>query len=233
MIVTFVVSTTLVLGGMALGRMIARSLVPRRDADPAAEKDEAKTGADPKKDAQTKDAPRAAPPASAPSAAASEGDALDGFPCQLGDVLTRPGGDEAWLAGGVVFSEDVPVAVLFIAPDAGHDRAIYVRREPEAAFLWMKPVEERSFVAAQEPPSAIEHEGVRFERRRRLPLRAKRIGTGAPDLGDEVLLAEYVSPGTERMIVVHHGGRARAFHGDRLEPGMVDVLPSGRTTLDA
>ena len=139
MIVTFVVSTTLVLGGMALGRMIARSLVPRRDGDPTDEKDAAKSGTE-KKEAETKDAPRAAPGPSAAAAALSEGDSLDGFPCHLGDVLTRPGGDEAWLAGGVVFSEDVPVAVLFIAPDAGHDRAIYVRREPEAAFLWMKPV---------------------------------------------------------------------------------------------
>jgi hypothetical protein len=232
MIVTFVVSTTLVLGGMALGRMIARSLVPRRDGGPTDPKDEAKTEADGKK-SEAKEPPRTTTPAGATPPGEPEGDGLHGFPCQLGDVLTRPGGDEAWLAGGVVFSEDVPVAVLFIAPDAGHDRAIYVRREADAPFLWMKPVEERSFVAAQEPPSAIEHEGVRFERRRRLPLRAKRIGTGAPDLGDEVLVAEYVSPGTERMIVVHHGGRARAFHGDLLEATMVDVLPSGRTTLDA
>ncbi len=224
MIVTFVVSTTLVLGGMALGRMIAKSLVPKTDKpEDALKKDETKAkeaAQEPVKEPEKKEAK--------PSTTS-----LDGFPCQLGDVLTRPGGDEAWLAGAVVFSEDVPVSVLFIAPDAGHDRAIYVRREPDAPFFWLRPVEEKSLVAAAEPPSALEHQGVRFERKRRLPLRAKRIGTGAPDLGEEVLVAEYGSPGTERMVVVQHGGRARAFHGDMLEAGMVDVLPSGKSTLDA
>jgi len=224
MIVTFVVSTTLVLGGMALGRMIAKSLVPKTEKaeDEAKAPDTKATDApkDPVKEPEKKEAKPAAP-------------SLEGFPCQLGDVLTRPGGDEAWLAGAVVFSEDVPVAVLFIAPDAGHDRAIYVRREPDAPYFWLRPVEDKSLVAAAEPPSALEHAGVRFERKRRLPLRAKRIGTGAPDLGEEVLVAEYGSPGTERMVVVQHGGRARAFHGDMLEPNMIDVLPSGKSTLDA
>lgn len=221
MIVTFVVSSTLVLGGMALGRMIAKSLVPKNGEAEDAPKDEAKGAASAPPKAPAKAKEEAPPPPS-----------LDGFPCQLGDVLTRPGGDEAWLAGAVVFSEDVPVSVLFIAPDAGHDRAIYVRKEPESPYFWLKPVEEKSLVAAAEPPSAIEHRGVRFERRRRLPLRAKRIGTGAPDLGEEVLVAEYGSPGTERMVVVQHGGRSRAFHGDMLEPGIVDVLPSGKSTLE-
>ena len=224
MIVTFVVSTTLVLGGMALGRMIAKSLVPKSDKpEDALKKDETKA-----KEAAQEPVTEPEKKEAKPSTTS-----LDGFPCQLGDVLTRPGGDEAWLAGAVVFSEDVPVSVLFIAPDAGHDRAIYVRREPDAPFFWLRPVEEKSLVAAAEPPSALEHQGVRFERKRRLPLRAKRIGTGAPDLGEEVLVAEYGSPGTERMVVVQHGGRARAFHGDMLEAGMVDVLPSGKSTLDA
>jgi hypothetical protein len=223
MIVTFVVSTTLVLGGMALGRMIAKSLVPKGERA-----DEAKVPEAPKT-TEPKDPPKEPPPVQAPKDATG----LDGFPCQLGDVLTRPGGDEAWLAGAIVFSEDVPVAVLFIAPDAGHDRAIYVRRESESPYFWLKPVDDKTLLSSSEPPSALEHEGVRFERRRRLPLRAKRIGTGAPDVGEEVLVAEYASPGTERMIVVQHAGRARAFHGDMLEASMIDVLPSGKATLDA
>ncbi|HRH01209.1 MAG TPA: hypothetical protein PLR99_33460 [Polyangiaceae bacterium] len=213
MLITFVVSTTLVLGGMALGRVIARSLVSKDPQDGE--------GAGP----PTKEAP-AVPDAPAPASP------LDGFPCQLGDVLTRPGGDEAWLAGALVLSEDVPVAVLFIAPDAGHDRAIYTRREADAPFLWLKPVDAGDLVSLAEPPSSIEHEGVRFERRRRLPLSARRIGTGAPDVGASVIVAEYASPGTERMLVMQHEGRSRVWHGDMLEPGMVDVLPSGRSTLE-
>ena len=226
MIVTFVVSTTLVLGGMALGRMIAKSLVPKGEngAEPKGPEDELPKAAAPK------DPPKEVSAVKDPPKDATS---LEGFPCQLGDVLTRPGGDEAWLAGAVVFSEDVAVSVLFIAPDAGHDRAIYVRREPDAPYFWLKPVDDKALASSAEPPSALEHEGVRFERRRRLPLRAKRIGTGAPDVGEEVLVAEYGSPGTERMLVVHHAGRARAFHGDMLEASMIDVLPSGKSTLDA
>ncbi len=224
MIVTFVVSTTLVLGGMALGRMIAKSLVPK------GEKADETKGPEAPKTTAPKDPPKEPPPVQEPPKDATS---LEGFPCQLGDVLTRPGGDEAWLAGAIVFSEDVPVAVLFIAPDAGHDRAIYVRREAESPYFWLKPVDGKDLLSSSEPPSALEHEGVRFERRRRLPLRAKRIGTGAPDVGEEVLVAEYASPGTERMIVVQHAGRARAFHGDMLEASMIDVLPSGKATLDA
>ena len=219
MLITFVVSTTLVLGGMALERVIARSLVA---------KDPQEGGEGPPPAA----APAAAPAAPGPPAPSPTSDALEGFPCQLGDVLTRPGGDEAWLAGGLVLSEDVPVAVLFIAPDAGHDRAIYARRETDAPFLWLKPVDPGALVSLAEPPSSIEHEGVRFERRRRLPLSARRIGTGAPDVGSSVIVAEYASPGTERMLVVQHDGRARVWHGDMLEPGMVDVLPSGRSTFE-
>lgn len=226
MIITFVVSTTLVLGGMALGRMIAKNLVPKGDKP-----NDEKVNDGPKA-AATKEAPMPAAP-KAETTTARDTTSLEGFPCQLGDVLTRPGGDEAWLAGAIVFAEDVPVAVLFIAPDAGHDRAIYVRREADAPFFWLKPVDSKTLMSSSEPPSALEHEGVRFERRRRLPLRAKRIGTGAPDVGDEVLVAEYGSPGTERMIVVQHAGRARVFHGDMLEASMIDVLPSGKATLES
>lgn len=222
MIITFVVSTTLVLGGMAIGRAIAKGLVPKGE-----EQDDKKTPDDPKV-AETK-APEAPKPA---VKKADPSISLDGFPCQLGDVVTRPGGDEAWLAGGIVFSEDVAVSVLFIAPDAGHDRAIYVRKEADSPYFWLKPVDAKSLVSASEPPSALEHEGVRFERKRRLPLRARRIGSGAPDVGDEVLVAEYGSPGTERMLVVQHAGHARVWHGDMLESSMIDVLPSGKSTLD-
>src|SRR5439155_880129 len=54
-------------------------------------------------------------------------DPLDGFACKLGDVIIRAGGDEAWLAGALVLAEDAPVAVLFVAPEAGSDRAVRAR----------------------------------------------------------------------------------------------------------
>ncbi len=220
MLITFVVSSTLVLGGMALGRMIARGLMTKNG--------EAKDAKDADPKAQAPPAKEEKPPAK-PQVSTS----LEGFPCQLGDVLTRPGGDEAWLAGALVFSEDVPVSVLFIAPDAGEDRGIYVRPEPTPSFLWLRPIDAKAVMAASEPPSSIEHQGVRFERLRRLPLRARRLGTGAPDVGEEVIVAEYGSPGVDRIVVVANEGAARAWRGDALDMAMVDVLPSGKSTLDS
>ena len=64
--------------------------------------------------------PRGAPPAAGPPPAT--------FPCKLGDVVVRAAeGDEAWLAGVLMFEEDRPVAALFVAPEAGGNRAVFVR----------------------------------------------------------------------------------------------------------
>jgi hypothetical protein len=157
---------------------------------------------------------------------------LDGFPCQLGDVLLRLTGEEAWLAGGLVLSEDAPVAALFVAPEAGHDCAIYVRPQPREAVYWMAPLDPGAVLVGGEPPSSVEHGGVRFDRVRRLPLRPKRIGVGAPDVGDAVVLAEYASAGSERLLVMRStSGTSRAYRGEELEPSSFEVIASGRSTL--
>ena len=69
-----------------------------------------------------------------------------------------------------------------------------------------------------EPPSSVEHGGIRFDRVRRLPLRPKRIGVGAPDVGDAVILAEYASAGSERLLVMRSTtGTSHAYRGEELE----------------
>lgn len=157
---------------------------------------------------------------------------LEGFVCQLGDVLVRVTGEEAWLAGGVVFSEEIPVAVLFVAPDAVHDCAIYVRAS-RGSLLWLEPLDPSALLVGGEPPSSVEHGGVRFERTRRLPLRPRRIGVGAPNLGDAVVVAEYASAGSERLLVLKsNAGEVRAYRGLELERGSYEVIASGATTLD-
>ncbi|MEO6418827.1 MAG: hypothetical protein ABIP39_05440, partial [Polyangiaceae bacterium] len=83
-----------------------------------------------------------------------------------------------------------------------------------------------------EPPSSLEHNGERFDRVRRLPFRAERLGTGAPDVGEEVVVAEYKSLPGERMLVIVGSKVARAWRGMLLEPGMYDVLASGKSTLE-
>jgi hypothetical protein len=164
--------------------------------------------------------------------AAKEG-SLEGFPCQLGDVLMRLTGEEAWLAGGLVLSEEVPVAALFVAPDAKQDCVIYVRPPPRDAVFWLEPLDPGAVLVAGEPPSSVEHGGVRFDRARRLPLRPRRIGVGAPDVGDAVLVAEYNSAGAERLLVLKAtSGVTKAYRGVELEPSMFEVIPSGSSTLD-
>ncbi|MBX3216570.1 MAG: hypothetical protein KF850_31330 [Labilithrix sp.] len=159
---------------------------------------------------------------------------LDGFVCQLGDVLTRITGEEAWLAGGVVLSEEIPVAVLFVAPEAGRDCAIYARARPGGSVFWLEPLDPSAILVGGDPPSAVEHGGVRFERARRLPLRPRRIGVGAPDVGDAVVVAEYVSAGAERLLVLKgNAGVVHAYRGVELERASFEVIASGDTTLES
>jgi hypothetical protein len=157
---------------------------------------------------------------------------LEGFPCQLGDVVIRVTGEEAWLAGGLVLCEEGPVAALFVAPDARSDCALYVRPRPRESVFWMKPLDAGAVLVGGEPPSSVEHGGIRFDRVRRLPLRPRRIGVGAPVLGDALILAEDASVGAERLIVMRGtSGTSCAFRGEELEPGSYEVIASGRSTL--
>lgn len=251
----------LVVAGTSGALMVGRWLARRRDeanklagaaADekdaPAEDADEARARAEVEAEAPVQDDgdPPAEPkrkgtvdpPAAKKGAARSlpEGARvqLEGFVCQLGDVLMRITGEEAWLAGGVVLSEEIPVAVLFVAPDAVHDCVIYVRARPRDGLLWLEPLDPSSVLVGGEPPSAVEHGGIRFERTRRLPLRPRRIGVGAPDVGDAVVVAEYASTGAERLLVLKgNAGVVRAYRGLELDRGSYEVIASGDTTLES
>jgi hypothetical protein len=152
-------------------------------------------------------------------------DPLEGFFCHLGDVILAKTGEEAWLAGALVFRERLPMAALFVAPEAGTDRAIFVRPMPETSLLWLAPTAEGSLEIGREPPSSLEHAQERFERTRRIPYRVERIGTGAPDVGLDVILAEYRAATGDRLIVITGAGQERAWRGRVLEEGTYDLLP--------
>ena len=219
-------------GAIFVGRWIAkrREAPARPDADAKDEKKDDDAAREKKEnagDAADKREKRMAKRDDAP-------EQLDGFPCQLGDVLMRMTGEEAWLAGGLVLSEEVPVAALWVAPDAGHDVAIYARPKPRDAVYWLEPLDPGAVLVAGEPPTSVEHAGIRFDRVRRLPLRPKRVGVGAPDVGDAVIIAEYASAGADRLLVVKSttGQGARAWRGLELEPSSYEVIASGKKTLE-
>jgi hypothetical protein len=219
--VSLLVTSILVAGGVLLGRWIARGGRPDAKQEQDERTPEPKPEPPPVKE-EKKPPRRAVPP-----------DALFAdMPCKLGDVVIRAGGDEAWLAGAAVFSEQHVVAALFVAPDAGADRAIYVRPRPAPQLLWLEAIPPGDLILGAEPPTSVEHAGVRYERARRLPVKVERYGSGAPDVGEQVIVAEYTSQGFDRLLVITGAGTARAWAGSALEEGMYDVLPSGRSTLD-
>jgi hypothetical protein len=237
----------LIVGGASGAAFVGRWLARRRGAPTDSKPASADGGGGDDASVAGARAPEALPSASVPAAGAStkafkkpsarkvEGPHahLEGFPCQLGDVLLRLTGEEAWLAGGLVLAEEGPVAALFVAPDAGHDCAIYARPRPREAIYWMEPLDPGAVLVGGEPPNAVEQGGVRFDRVRRLPLRPKRIGVGAPDAGDALILAEYASAGSERLVVMKcTSGASFAYRGEELEASSYEVIPSGRATLD-
>ncbi|HXN31161.1 MAG TPA: hypothetical protein VN894_04840 [Polyangiaceae bacterium] len=183
-------------GGVVIGRALAQRLRAHRatEAEPAAAK---------------------------PSEAAT----FHAFPCRLGDVVVRTvERDEAWLAGALVFEEERPVAALFVAPEAGADRALLAREAVEG-LTWLSPLPIAELALTADPPHAIEHHGVRFERVRRLPVRVTRAGSGAPSVGDRAVVAEYEGQGAERIVVVAGSERTLAWTGVALGRGEYDVLP--------
>ena len=137
-------------------------------------------------------------------------------------------GDEAWLAGALVLAEDRPVAALFVAPEAGGDHALFVRDAPGSGVTWLWPIPKGALAATEDPPHTLEHEGMRYERERRLPVRVSRVGSGAPSVGDRAVLAEYAAPGHARLLIIAGGSETLAWKGVALAEGEYEVLPGGK-----
>jgi hypothetical protein len=204
--VSLVFDALIIVGGLALGRWIARSVRGSR--------------------ARTARRPSETP--------AATSDPFAALPCRLGDVVVRVvERDEAWLAGALVLEEDRPVAALFVAPEAGGDLAVFARDAAGAGLVWLSPLAAGDLPLTKDPPHALEHRGVHFERARRLPVRIARLGAGAPSVGDRAVLAEYDGPGTQRIVVVAGTERTVAWKGVALGPADYDVLPGAGAEGDA
>ena len=117
-----------------------------------------------------------------------------------------------------------------MAPEAGGDRALYVSEGAGATIAWLAPLAEGTIPPTREPPHAVEHEGARFERSRRLPMRASRVGSGAPWPGEQTIVAEYTGPGAERLLMVAGSEKLLAWRGVALGEGEYDVLPGSEAT---
>jgi len=201
--VTILVDALVVVGGVALGRWIVRR-IRGRTAAPGPDREAPALGHE------------------VPSR----------FPCALGDVVIRfAEGDEAWLGGAMMLEEDGPVAALFVAPEAGGDRAVFVRDAAGAGMTWLAPIAQGALAVPREPPHALDHEGIRYERARRLPVRVSRVGVGVPTVGDSAIVAEYAGPANLRLLVVAGTAQTLAWKGVALMEGEYDVLPGSKETL--
>lgn len=218
---SIIVTSLLVASGVLLGRFLARA---GRKQDEAPKPDESA----PDNAARDGKRARGVAPDEKKTPKPDAGAALADFPCKLGDVVMRGTGDEAWLAGVLVLSDRAPLAALFVAPEAGGDRAVLAHPAPSEQLVWLGPVDAAALGLGAEPPASVEDGGDRFDRTRRLPVRVERLGSGAPDVGPTAILAEYKSLSGERIVALC-GSKPIAFRGALLEAGMYSVLGGGGT----
>lgn len=218
------------LAGMVLGRAASRYF-SKRKADAAKTDEEASTevSSDTSASKTEKKKAKKVGKNAVPSASSERPKQLDAFSCQISDVVMLRSGEEAWLCGAVVFSEEKgnierPLAALFVGPS--DDVFVLARKQGGAEDLfWLKKLHALPPHPGSEPPHVIELDAVRFDRERRLPVYTSRLGTDAPTFSDEVVLAEYHASTEERLFVVTGGTRSQAYRGERLMAGMYDVLP--------
>lgn len=233
---TLAVDAVVIAGGLFLGRLVARA-IKRRQGQSRPEGGAGTSSADPTagsrgpRSATARSATSDAPP-SDERADGDRSDPLGGFVCRLGDVVVRRlESDEAWLAGALVLAEERPVAVLFIAPDAGGERAVLVHGPAQTTLTWLSPLAAGAIPLGAEPPQALELDGTHFERTRRLPVRVQRLGSGAPQVGASAVIGEYAASGLERLVVVLGTDASLAWRGVSLSEADYDVLPGGQGTL--
>jgi hypothetical protein len=197
--VSFVFELLVAVGGVAVGRWLVQRLRTSRATD--------------------RPATDGAPEVPAP---------LDAFPCRLGDVVVRKlERDEAWLAGALVFEDERPWAILFIAPESGADRALLAHAADDG-LTWLSPLSSGELFMPGEPPLALEYAGARFERFRRLPVRVRTLGSHTPTVGDKAVVAEYKGPGTDRIVAVIGADQTRVWRGTALRRWDFEVLPGGQ-----
>ncbi len=234
---TLAVDAVVIAGGLFLGRLVARA-VKRRQGQSRPEGGAGTSSTDPTAAGSRGQGPataRSTPSEAPPSDERADGDRSDplgGFVCRLGDVVVRRlEGDEAWLAGALVLAEERPVAALFIAPDAGGERAVLVHGPAQTTLTWLSPLAVGQITLGAEPPQALELDGTHFERTRRLPVRVQRLGSGAPQVGASAVIGEYAASGLERLVVVLGADASLAWRGVSLSEADYDVLPGGQGTL--
>lgn len=148
-----------------------------------------------------------------PVAALPAAKPLEGFPLELGDVVSS-GGQERWLSGAIVAREQAVVMVLFFAPEGREHLVVATYPLPERDIFWLRPVD---IVSPPEPPATLEIGGFTMQRKSRLPVKFQRLGQGAPALDPTGIVATYSAGAGEVAVVLTSGQKCLAWAGQRIE----------------
>lgn len=164
----------------------------------------------------------AVPPAQPPPPRTRLADA--GFTVEHGDVVSALG-KEAWLEHGWLLAEaGQPVAAVLMATDA----VIVALPKPRTRLYWLAPV---TLGLPGDPPSTLEHGGVRYERARRVPVEIEPLG-GSPDPPwTSALLLEYRGLAGEALWALSHGQSTLAWRGRVVEDSELENWGGGASTL--
>lgn len=148
-----------------------------------------------------------------PVAALPAAKPLEGFPLELGDVVSS-GGQERWLSGAIVAREQAAVLVLFFAPEGREHWVVVAHPLPERDIFWLKPVD---VVSPAEPPATLEIGGFTMHRKSRLPVKLERIGQGAPKVEPTGIVATYSAGAGEVAVVLTYDNKCLGWSGQRIE----------------
>jgi hypothetical protein len=130
----------------------------------------------------------------------------------VGDVVCVRG-EHAWLEGGwMLYEGSRRVGVVLFAPDV----VLVESAGPRPTWYKAWPAALGIASTVPEPPASLEHDGERFERRRRIPVRVEPLGVAPAPPGEAALFAEYHGLSGDCLWMVRSSLATAVFRGARL-----------------
>ena len=166
-----------------------------------------------------KRAPESIPEKPAPSRLAAAG-----FEVEQGDVISARG-RELWLEQGWLLSEghDAVAALLF-----AREAVVLVQPRPRPRTAVLAAIE---LPLPADPPSAIDHGGVRYERAKRLPVSIEALSQSPEPPWSDALLTEYRGLANEVLWALVTPRGSRAWSGHTIDEHEIERWGGGADTL--
>lgn len=148
-----------------------------------------------------------------------------GFEIEQGDVISVSG-RELWLEQGWLLREaGDPVAAILFAREA----VVIALPKPRARLYWL---DETDLPMPADPPTALDHAGVRYDRARRLPVEIEPLEKSPDPPWQSALLTEYRGLGSEVVWALVRAGKCRAWRGRAVDAAELENWGGGRGTLE-